>query len=186
MSDISVSRNHASIVYKDGQFLLFDNNSKFGTLVQIDQPIELSSEKTILQCGKTVIMLSIKKEDCIVMPKTVPMVEELAESPETPSTINEQDQESKLQSNGAAKKDRRKDKRNIDNERRAFGLNDEESKQSESPDELGSLETQTKMDSMIVLNSKKIFKVIREDNNTEDSVATRVGGEKKRKGKRNN
>lgn len=187
VSDISVSRNHASIVYKDGQFLLFDNNSKFGTLVQIDQPIELSSEKTILQCGKTVIMLSIKKEDCIVMPKTVPMVEEIAESPETPSTINEQDQESKLQTGVGARKDRKKkDKRDRDNERRAFGLNDEESKQSDSLDELGLIESEAGMESKIMLNSKKIFKIIREDSNTEGSVATRVGGEKKRKGKRNN
>ena len=33
ISDISVSRLHAYIKYENGQFLLTDNNSKFGTLV---------------------------------------------------------------------------------------------------------------------------------------------------------
>ena len=33
VSDISVSRCHATIRYEKGKFLMEDNNSKFGTLV---------------------------------------------------------------------------------------------------------------------------------------------------------
>jgi len=103
VSDISVSRNHAYILYKEGKFLLFDNNSKFGTLVQIDQPIEISSEKTILQCGKTVIILSIKKEEEAMVPVTETIGEEGLNSPQTPSTCNEQDAESKFTASGSEK-----------------------------------------------------------------------------------
>ncbi len=34
ITDISVSRNHANIKYVNGSFYLFDNKSKFGTLVR--------------------------------------------------------------------------------------------------------------------------------------------------------
>jgi len=44
-SDISVSRYHSSIHYQDGKFLLFDNNSKFGTLVQVEKPVEILPKK---------------------------------------------------------------------------------------------------------------------------------------------
>ncbi len=37
INDISVSRLHAMIKYKDGKFLLEDNVSKFGTLVLINK-----------------------------------------------------------------------------------------------------------------------------------------------------
>ena len=40
-SDISVSRCHSLIKYKDGQFLLEDNLSKFGTLVLIRNQLEI-------------------------------------------------------------------------------------------------------------------------------------------------
>lgn len=185
VSDISVSRNHASIIYKDGQFLLFDNNSKFGTLVQIEQPIELSSEKTILQCGKTVVMLSIKKEDCIVVPKNINIVEEIVDSPQTPSTTNEQDTESKLLASGT-KKEKKKEKRVREDERRAFGVETiEENKEDNDLYELNTVvETQT-FTNNLVSNSKKIFKVVREERSN-GAGAVRVGGEKIKKGKRNN
>ena len=35
VSDISVSRKHCVIQYKDGKFMLFDSGAKFGTLVQV-------------------------------------------------------------------------------------------------------------------------------------------------------
>lgn len=59
INDISVSRNHAMIVFQDGKFRLFDKNSKFGTLVEVRDPIELSMHKTVLQCGRTVVILQI-------------------------------------------------------------------------------------------------------------------------------
>ena len=42
ITDISVSRGHASIhKTKIGEYVLSDNNSKFGTLVQIRKPLML-------------------------------------------------------------------------------------------------------------------------------------------------
>lgn len=37
--DISVSRYHASIEFKDGHFVVSDNDSKFGTLIMLKEPI---------------------------------------------------------------------------------------------------------------------------------------------------
>jgi pSer/pThr/pTyr-binding forkhead associated (FHA) protein len=37
IADISVSRIHAKIQLVNGKFLLFDNNSKFGTLVLLQK-----------------------------------------------------------------------------------------------------------------------------------------------------
>lgn len=62
VNDISVSRIHASIKYENGKFLIFDNKSKFGTLVQVKEPIEVTNEKMVIQCGKTVVAFSLKTE----------------------------------------------------------------------------------------------------------------------------
>lgn len=58
ISDISVSRSHAKISYKDKKFLLEDTGSKFGTLVLAKKPINISDKTTILQIGRT--LCSIK------------------------------------------------------------------------------------------------------------------------------
>ena len=42
ISDISVSRNHALIKLENNKFFIEDLLSKFGTLVLIQKPIELS------------------------------------------------------------------------------------------------------------------------------------------------
>jgi len=60
VNDISVSRLHASIKYVDGEFFLFDNNSKFGTLVLVQKQLELKKDTVFLQCGKTVVTLAVK------------------------------------------------------------------------------------------------------------------------------
>lgn len=41
ISDISVSRLHAIIRYQENEFVLHDNNSKFGSLVLIQKPYHL-------------------------------------------------------------------------------------------------------------------------------------------------
>jgi pSer/pThr/pTyr-binding forkhead associated (FHA) protein len=41
INDISVSRLHAFIKFKDGRFLLEDNTSKFGTLVLVKKKTPL-------------------------------------------------------------------------------------------------------------------------------------------------
>lgn len=47
VSDISVSRFHATLKYdKDNNFYLEDNLSKFGTLVLAKSPIKLQIDKT--------------------------------------------------------------------------------------------------------------------------------------------
>ena len=61
--DISVSRCHALVKYKDGQYFLEDNLSKFGTLViPQKEMITLEPEKTkAVQIGRSVISFTIKK-----------------------------------------------------------------------------------------------------------------------------
>jgi len=39
MKDISVSRNHCSLIYLHGKVFIKDNKSKFGTLIKIDKEI---------------------------------------------------------------------------------------------------------------------------------------------------
>jgi len=63
ISDISVSRCHAIIKYTDGQFVLEDNNSKFGTLIQVQDKFEIQPDSSVaVQIGRTVISLCAKSE----------------------------------------------------------------------------------------------------------------------------
>ena len=48
------------IRYKDGVFRILDNNSKFGTLVKLPEPIEVKEDKVGIQCGRTLITVSLK------------------------------------------------------------------------------------------------------------------------------
>ena len=41
IADVSISRCHATIRFQNGQFLLEDNKSKFGTLVAMKKPRQL-------------------------------------------------------------------------------------------------------------------------------------------------
>lgn len=61
INDISVSRCHAFIKFKNGKFLLEDNMSKFGTLVLVrgSTPI-LPNFNKAMQIGRTVVNFSIK------------------------------------------------------------------------------------------------------------------------------
>lgn len=62
ISDISVSRCHALIRFVKGQFILEDNTSKFGTLVQVKNPICLECDQAIsVQIGRTVMKLTARK-----------------------------------------------------------------------------------------------------------------------------
>jgi len=62
VADISVSRVHATIKLNHGEFYLEDKNSKFGTLVQIKQPLPLSIGVPIsVQVTRTVITLKLKR-----------------------------------------------------------------------------------------------------------------------------
>ena len=62
IDDISVSRVHSFLSIIDGQFFLEDNDSKFGTLIQLQRPIYINpDEEAELQVGRTVLNISMKK-----------------------------------------------------------------------------------------------------------------------------
>lgn len=61
INDISVSRKHASLEYKDGNFVLTDLKSKFGTLMLTSEDVELSLSRTF-QIGRTVVTIKAKNE----------------------------------------------------------------------------------------------------------------------------
>lgn len=60
IGDISVSRFHAFIRYEKGEFLIYDNNSKFGTLVQLSELFPVREDKIAVQVGRTVITFTLK------------------------------------------------------------------------------------------------------------------------------
>ena len=63
INDISVSRKHASLEYKDGKFVLSDLKSKFGTLMLISEPVQLSEQNNkTFQIGRTVVTIKAKSE----------------------------------------------------------------------------------------------------------------------------
>jgi hypothetical protein len=53
INDISVSRTHASITLSSGKISIKDLKSKFGTLVLMQNEIDLSEKKICLQIGRT-------------------------------------------------------------------------------------------------------------------------------------
>lgn len=61
INDISVSRKHANLEYKDGKWYFVDLKSKFGTLALVSHDVELTenANKTF-QIGRTVITLKAK------------------------------------------------------------------------------------------------------------------------------
>jgi len=61
IADVSISRCHATIRFDKGQFLLEDNESKFGTLVALKKPRPLESGSPFsIQMGRTVLQLSLQ------------------------------------------------------------------------------------------------------------------------------
>lgn len=60
ISDISVSRVHASIKYQDGTFFFADNDSKFGTLMLLKEPVGLLLGKPVhVQIGRSVFIITV-------------------------------------------------------------------------------------------------------------------------------
>lgn len=55
--DISVSRCHAKISFVDNEFMIQDNNSKFGTLIMLEGP-QVLEKRLSVQCGRTVMEFS--------------------------------------------------------------------------------------------------------------------------------
>ena len=63
ITDISVSRNHATIKNIENSFYIFDSKSKFGTLVK-EENLEISLGKELrgVQIGRTILNFEMKKE----------------------------------------------------------------------------------------------------------------------------
>lgn len=58
INDISVSRCHALIRFKEGQFLIEDNSSKFGTLVKVNELLRVPKVgKVALQAGRSLVFV---------------------------------------------------------------------------------------------------------------------------------
>lgn len=60
ISDISVSRVHALLRYQNGKFLIFDNESKFGTLILLNEDYRIKNDKAAIQIGRTVFTFVMK------------------------------------------------------------------------------------------------------------------------------
>lgn len=53
INDISVSRSHANLTFKDGKIKIKDMKSKFGTLALIKKELAILDKKIQLQIGRT-------------------------------------------------------------------------------------------------------------------------------------
>lgn len=62
VSDISVSRVHAMLKFNNEKFMLFDNDSKFGTLIQLEGNYPVRAEKAAIQIGRTVFTFVMKTQ----------------------------------------------------------------------------------------------------------------------------
>ena len=60
ISDISVSRIHTHIKFENDSFLAFDNDSKFGTLILLNEEYPVKSDKAAIQIGRTVFTFVLK------------------------------------------------------------------------------------------------------------------------------
>lgn len=64
ITDISVSRNHGLIKNQPDGFYIYDNKSKFGTLVRDEKmEVEISRMGQGVQIGRTVVSFELRKEE---------------------------------------------------------------------------------------------------------------------------
>ena len=62
MTDISVSRNHATLKLYNGYLYLQDNNSKFGSLISLNSNVLISPQRQLaIQCGRLYLLFNMKK-----------------------------------------------------------------------------------------------------------------------------
>ncbi|CDR95642.1 FHA domain containing protein, putative [Babesia bigemina] len=60
IADVSISRNHATILYENDTFYLEDHDSKFGTLVALRRPTPITASETVaVQVGRSLIELTV-------------------------------------------------------------------------------------------------------------------------------
>lgn len=62
LEDISVSRVHCRISYQNNKFILNDNNSKYGTLIELFKPQQIFFNKIGIQVGRNVFTFVLKNK----------------------------------------------------------------------------------------------------------------------------
>ena len=68
LNDISISRHHANLVERSDGIYLEDNNSKFGSLLMIENPFKFILNKGVgIQIGKYFMNMTMKKTFCSVL-----------------------------------------------------------------------------------------------------------------------
>lgn len=55
-----MSRVHAVLKFVNGKFLIFDNESKFGTLILLKDNYKIKEDKAAIQIGRTVFTFVLK------------------------------------------------------------------------------------------------------------------------------
>ena len=53
--DPSISKEHAEISYRNGNILIKNKNSKYGTLILVKKPIKINDKLILIQIGRTII-----------------------------------------------------------------------------------------------------------------------------------
>jgi len=103
-----------------------------------------------------VIILSVKKEEITPPPVNNIIAEEVVDSPQTPSTTNEQDNELKVSSTGSEPTSRVKKA-----SRRTYLQVEEAKEDNEEFYEIGTQEDRSEVTTHLVPDSKKISKIVR-------------------------
>jgi pSer/pThr/pTyr-binding forkhead associated (FHA) protein len=64
ITDISVSRNHACIKINEEGFFIYDNKSKFGTLVRDESMLEMEvgEVEKCVQIGRTLVEMKVRRK----------------------------------------------------------------------------------------------------------------------------
>ena len=64
INDISVSRCHALVKYREDGFYVEDNISKFGTIVLLKDKVYLQADHTLaIQVGRSVVSFTVRNVD---------------------------------------------------------------------------------------------------------------------------
>ena len=58
-----ISKSHSQIKFKNNKFYLFDNDSRFGTLIKLVGPMQIAFEKATIQIGTMIASFKLKQLD---------------------------------------------------------------------------------------------------------------------------
>lgn len=70
INDSTVSRYHAMLQMRDGEIYIEDKDSRFGTLIELREPLELTAENPYyIQVGNSVIGVLVKEQKTLNIEK---------------------------------------------------------------------------------------------------------------------